>query len=66
MIYLTLYLCYQSGNMFGKKAKKRSSKDKLAARKKQDEGKKVASAEPQPPDYGGLPDIDLKKNLGCG
>jgi hypothetical protein len=48
--------------------KKKSSKPKAAA-VPDEKGKNVAQvddSENKPFDFGGLPDRDLKKNLGCG
>jgi hypothetical protein len=52
--------------MSKKRTRKRSSGDQQQAKTKPAKEEKTSPAEPQSPDYGGLPDIDLKKNLGCG
>ena len=52
-----------------KKGKRKSRKAKLPAweeaEKSREEGADIASAYGKK-DYGGLPETDLKKNLGCG
>ena len=54
-----------------KPRKKRPKDDRKVTEAKDAEGKKMASEgslgkEDGRPDYGGWPDVDLKKNLGCG
>lgn len=46
-------------------------KKKVEPKKKSKKEEPLAVTKPMPPkderfDFGGLPDVDLKKNLGCG
>lgn len=52
--------------MSKKSTKKRSSRHRQEPKASPGKEEKILPAEQQKPDYGGLPDIDLKKNLGCG
>jgi hypothetical protein len=48
-------------------AKKRRSRKKQKEPKAPETPLKVsAQGQDTPPDFGGLPDIDFKKNMGCG
>ena len=48
-----------------KSKKKKQKKQEIKEQKPLSEGN-PATAPEQPNDYGGIPDRDLKKNLGCG
>lgn len=47
-----------------KKSEKKKGADPKSAQQKQEKGSHTNAKESN--DYGGLPDRDLKKNLGCG
>ena len=70
MIYITIVFAYEKVYPTPVMAKKTFKKD---SRRKKDSVRKVTreANDPEPGeekkfDFGGLPDRDLKKNLGCG
>lgn len=66
MIYISIVFLSEELQMEKKKSGKRKNSVKLSARGKPKKSDESRSQEENKIDFGGLPDVDLKKNLGCG
>jgi hypothetical protein len=56
----------KTGKIRFEMAKRKHRNEKAKEEKESDKTRSKPPPREQPNDFGGLPDIDFKKNLGCG